>query len=160
MAPRREDLGSWLEGSPGGEPAAGGLGLPKEGPGSVARVGRRLVALLIDWFASSAVSAVFFPLEEPVTGGILAGDPLATLGIFFASTAILVALLGTTIGHRLVGIQVVRVRDLRGGAVRAPGVVAGVVRTLLLCLVVPAVMWFDDGRGLHDVAAGTAIVRR
>jgi hypothetical protein len=37
--------------------------------------------------------------------------------------------------------------------------VAGVVRTVLLCLVLPAVVWDSSGRGLHDVAAGTVIVR-
>jgi uncharacterized RDD family membrane protein YckC len=33
------------------------------------------------------------------------------------------------------------------------------VRTLLLCLFVPAVVVGRDGRGLHDLAAGTRIVR-
>ena len=33
------------------------------------------------------------------------------------------------------------------------------LRTLLLCLVVPAAIWDGDGRGLHDKAAGTAVVR-
>jgi uncharacterized RDD family membrane protein YckC len=158
VTPRRDDLGSWLEGTPGGEPDSAGLQLPQEGPGSRAGLGRRVVALLIDWVASSAVSAVLFPLEEPVTVGLLAGAPMATLGIFFVSTALLVSLLGTTIGHRLVGIRVLRVRDLGEPPSRAPGIVPGVVRTFLLCLVVPAVMWVD-GRGLHDVAAGTVIVR-
>ncbi|MFE4466652.1 RDD family protein, partial [Oerskovia sp. NPDC056781] len=30
---------------------------------------------------------------------------------------------------------------------------------VLLCLVVPAVVWDGDGRGMHDKAAGTVIVR-
>ena len=34
-----------------------------------------------------------------------------------------------------------------------------VVRTLLLCLLVPAVLTSRDGRGFHDVWAGTRIVR-
>ncbi len=41
-----------------------------------------------------------------------------------------------------------------------PGLLAGAVRTGLLCLVIPAVVWDKDGRGLHDLAARTAIVRR
>lgn len=80
----------------------------------------------------------------------------------------LVALLGTTIGHRVAGIRVVRLRDVERrdlgdpdgeGPVRPPGARAAVVRTLLLCLVVPAVVWDADGRSLHDAAAGTVIVR-
>jgi uncharacterized RDD family membrane protein YckC len=34
-----------------------------------------------------------------------------------------------------------------------------VVRTALLCLFLPATFWDHDGRGLHDKAAGTVIVR-
>ena len=56
------------------------------------------------------------------------------------------------------GSGVVRLRDVER-AVRPPGVGAAIVRTLLLCLVVPAVVWDADGRGLHDSAAGTVIVR-
>jgi uncharacterized RDD family membrane protein YckC len=33
------------------------------------------------------------------------------------------------------------------------------VRTVLLCLFLPAMFWDKDGRGLHDKAAGTLIVR-
>ena len=59
---------------------------------------------------------------------------------------------GATIGHRLFGLQVWKVR---------PGAFAlqVVIRTLLLCLVLPAVLTSRDGRGFHDVAAGTRIVR-
>ncbi len=172
MAPRREDLGSWLEGGPG-EPSAdrpSGLGLPSAGPGSRATLGRRVVALLVDWTLSLAVAARLFPDPTSPAPGIFAADPTGTLGVFAVSTAVLVATLGFTIGHRLVGIRVVRVRDLatRGAAgspaqalgPRAPGLVAGLVRTVLLCLVIPAVVWDGEGRGMHDAAAGTVLVRR
>jgi hypothetical protein len=33
------------------------------------------------------------------------------------------------------------------------------VRTLLLCLGIPALIWDRDQRGLHDKAAGTVLVR-
>lgn len=150
----REDLGSWLEGPPTDPEPASRLGLPVEGPGSPARLSRRVVALLVDWFLSLAVSGLLFP-EDDAARGILAGDPFATLAVFAVSTAVLVGLLGHTIGHRLAGLHVVRPRDGR-----VPGPLAGVVRTGLLSLVVPAVVWDRDGRGLHDVAAGTVIVRR
>ena len=48
--------GSWLSGSEAGSDAGPDdypgqrLGLPEHGPGSIARFGRRLAALLIDWF--------------------------------------------------------------------------------------------------------------
>ena len=105
-----------------------------------------------------AISAAFFPSPDPRSGGLLAGEPLATLAIFGVSTAILVGLLGHTIGHRVVGLRVVRVG--RGEVFRAPGLPRAALRTALVCLVIPAVIWERGGRGLHDVAAGTVIVRR
>lgn len=150
----RGDLGSWLEGPPGDPEEQSGLGLAPEGSGSPARMPRRVAALMVDWFLSLAVSGLLFP-EDGAARGILAGDPLATLAVFGVSSAVLVGLLGHTIGHRLTGLRVIRLRDAR-----TPGLLAGVVRSALLLLVIPAVVWGRDGRGLHDVAAGTAIVRR
>ena len=164
----RDSVGSWLEGGPGGgqDGSARGsrLGLPATGPGSLGRLGRRVVALAVDWVACLAVSAVLFPAA---TTGVflLRGDPLATLAVFAAENLVLVGTLGHTLGHRLTGLQVRRaVRATPDGPVTlppsAPGLVAALVRTLLLCLVLPAVVWDGDGRGLHDRAAGTVLVRR
>lgn len=150
---RREDLGSWLEGTPTDPTEQSRLGLPEDGPGSLARLPRRIVALGVDWFLSLAVSGLLFP-EDGAGRGLLAGDRFATLAVFGVYTTVLVALLGHTIGHRLLGMQVMRLRDGR-----APGLVAGPLRTALLLLVLPAVVWGRDGRGLHDVAAGTVLVR-
>ena len=72
--------------------------------------------------------------------------------MFAVENILLVSLTGSTVGHRLFGMQVWQVR---------PGFfpLQVVVRTVLLCLVVPAVISGRGGRGLHDVAAGTRIVR-
>ena len=163
----RDSVGSWLEGGPGGRDdghAGAALGLPAAGPGSMARLGRRVVALAIDWVACLAVSAVLLPAR---TDGLflLRGDSLGTLAVFAVENLVLVATLGHTLGHRLAGMQVRRlVRPAADAppvlAPAAPGFVAALVRTLLLCLVLPAVVWDGDGRGLHDRAAGTVLVRR
>jgi uncharacterized RDD family membrane protein YckC len=42
---------------------------------------------------------------------------------------------------------------------RLPRPFQTLVRTVLLCLFLPAMFWDKDGRGLHDKAAGTVIVR-
>ena len=181
MASRRDDLGSWLQGTPGDPAARAGLGLPVDGPGSLARVPRRIVALCVDWLASMGVSGLLFP-SAGLEPGFFAGAPLATTGVFAVSTILLVGLLGTSVGHRLTGVRVVRLRDVvpaalgahggpavpgvpdprdaRARQVPPPGLLPAVVRTVLLCLVIPAVVWDSDGRGLHDTAAGTALVRR
>ncbi len=107
-----------------------------------AAISRRLVALLADWLIALAISAGFFGY-----------DPTANLVIFFAMSVILVGTLGSTIGHRILGLGV---RDLDGGL---PGPGRAAIRTLALCLVLPAIVWGPDGRGLHDRWAGTQILR-
>ena len=164
----RDSVGSWLEGGPGGrdDGSAPGarLGLPASGPGSLARLPRRLGALAIDWVACLAVSAVLFPVAS--SGPFwLRGDPLGTLAVFAVEILVLVAALGHTLGHRLFGLQVRRVAQASPdgpGTVLpgAPGFVCALLRTLLLCLVLPAVVWDGDGRGLHDRGGRTVIVRR
>lgn len=173
---RRDELGSWLEGAPGDPGARADLGVAVAGPGSLGRVPRRLVGLGVDWLLSMAVSGLLFP-EEGLDRGLLAGEPLVTLAVLAVTTTVLVGLLGHSVGHRVVGLRVVRVRDVRpddGAATpqddaRAaarvavappPGLLAALIRTVLLCLVIPAAVWDRDGRGLHDVAAGTVVVRR
>lgn len=66
---------------------------------------------------------------------------------------LLLATTGTTVGKRLFGLRVVR---LDGRRATIPQVL---LRTLLLCLVVPALVWDRDTRGLHDKAVGTVEVR-
>lgn len=119
------------------------LGLPQSGPRSIARFGRRLAALLADWLPAYLVSYAF-----------LDGNPWATLGIFAALQLVFISLLSGSIGHLILGMRVV---PLTGGWV---GVLRPLVRTLLLCIVIPAVIWDRDQRGMHDRVSGTILVRR
>jgi uncharacterized RDD family membrane protein YckC len=125
------------------------LGMPEEGPESVPGAGRRLAAIGLDWLLCLALAFLF-------TGGT-PGDPEAVsaasgpaLAIFAVYTVVLLSLIGTTVGKRLVGVGVAAT-----GERAMPWPVAMVVRTLLLCLVVPAVVYDRDQRGLHDRFAGT-----
>lgn len=118
------------------------LGLPEAGRGSIARAGRRILAICIDWGLALVISNYAF-----------GGDPWATLAVFAAEQILLIGTLGYSIGHRLLGIHVVRL----GGAPAGP--LAALVRTLLLCLVIPAVIFDPDHRGLHDKAMNTILVR-
>lgn len=103
--------------------------------------GRRLAAIIVDWFASMAVSVGFF-----------AGHPMATLGIFALTTIVLQGTLGSTIGHRLVGVGT---RTAQG---TVPGLSRALVRTGALCLVLPPVITDAEGRGLHERWSGTYVV--
>ncbi len=119
------------------------LGLPESGPRSIARFGRRIAAIAIDWAAAVLISVAFFSY-----------DPIATLVIFAIEQALFLLVVGGSPGHLLL---VMRVVPARGGRL---GLWQPFVRTILLCLVIPAVIWDRDQRGLHDKACDTILVRR
>jgi uncharacterized RDD family membrane protein YckC len=117
------------------------LGFPREGAGSIGRLGRRVGALFIDYGAAYLIS------------GFFGWDPLAILAIFAAIQIVFIPTIQGSPGHRIVGLRLVR---LDGGW---PGLWRPVIRTALLVVVIPAVIWDADQRGLHDKAAGTVLVR-
>lgn len=157
-------MGSWLEGGPSGEGGQGaGLGLAPHGPGSAASLGRRVLALVLDWVLCLLIASAFFASSSD--GPFWArADGLVTLAVFAVENLLLVGTLGFTVGHRVLGLRVRRAGATPQGPLpddgRAPGLGRAALRTVLLCLVIPAVVWDTDGRGLHDRSAGTAIVRR
>lgn len=129
------------------------LGMPEHGPGAVPGIGRRLAGLSLDWLLCVLVASA-------ATGGI-GGDPAATtfasgtaLVLFAVYTAVMLTVFGATLGKRIVGTEVAAT-----GERALPWPVAMVVRTVLLCLVIPAVVYDRDHRGLHDRFSGT-ITRR
>ena len=128
------------------------LGLPREGRGSIARPGRRIGALLIDVACAGLIGFAFFSAPDPVTGVPFA-NPLATNLIFFLVQIVFIPLIGGSPGHRLLGM---RLELASGGWV---GVWRPIIRTLLLGVIIPAVVWDSDQRGLHDKAVGTVLVR-
>ena len=110
---------------------------------------RRFGALLVDWVLCQLFLVLVLRVDTTV-GGLPA---LAPVGVFAVYTTLLVALTGgATVGHRLFGLQVWQVRT-------GSFLLQVAVRTVLICLVVPAVLTASDGRGFHDVWAGTRIVR-
>lgn len=129
------------------------LGLPRTGSGSVARVGRRIGALLIDYTAATIIATAFLGFNQfalPSEAGLTQFTPLvvfALLQILFIPTA------GGSPGHRILGMRLV---SLDGGWV---GLWRPIVRTFLLIVVIPAVIWDEDQRGLHDKAVRTVLVR-
>jgi uncharacterized RDD family membrane protein YckC len=113
----------------------------------VAGFGRRFGALLIDWALCTVVAALV--VDD------LRSNPWPQLGVFVLVHAFFVGLFGQTPGMALARIRCVSVAD--GGAI---GIPRGVLRALLLALVIPAVIYDGDGRGLHDRAARSVMVRR
>lgn len=126
------------------------LGLPESGYRSVGRVGRRVGGLLIDWVMSYVIALIWLGLPALTQPGL---GQFAILGIFVALQIVAIPILGGSIGHRIVGLAVT---PLRGGWV---GVWRPIVRSLLLGIVIPALVWDTDQRGFHDKIAGTVLVR-
>jgi uncharacterized RDD family membrane protein YckC len=126
-----------------------------QGPMSVAPMGRRLLALIVDWLLCALIAS-------SVTGHALfagAADKhyfaaqYATLGLFALEVYLLTAISGLTVGKRLL-----RIRAISADG-RPPGFRWAAVRTVLLLFAVPACITDRDMRGLHDRAANTIVVR-
>jgi hypothetical protein len=148
-------IGSWLSGprESGQRPGYPGesLGLPAQGPGSLARMGRRLAALMLDWLIAYGLAALVMAF------GLVKATMLSTavLVIWFVLGAVAVRLFSFTPGQFACRLMVTSVdRRVHVGIGRA------VVRGLLIAFVVPALFVDSDGRGIQDRITATAVVRR
>jgi uncharacterized RDD family membrane protein YckC len=127
------------------------LGLPESGPGSIARFGRRIGALLVDWFIAYGLSALAMSL------GLLSLNILSTavLVVWFVLGVVSVRLFGFTPGQLMLGLRVASIdHRIHVGIGRAA------VRGLLIALVIPALFTDGDFRGYQDRFTNTAVVRR
>jgi uncharacterized RDD family membrane protein YckC len=129
------------------------IGLPASGPGSLAAIGPRLGAFLVDALASSLIAALFvhrsggsdFAHRLPGSWSLIPFALDYVVGMLVA---------GRTLGMYLCGLRIVRVsRDVAVDPLRAIG------RTALLLLFVPALVFDRDNRGMQDRLTDTAVVR-
>lgn len=127
------------------------LGLPASGRGSLAPWRARIAAIIADWAASMAAAAGMFG-PAVVTGH----DWRAwmTYAVFFVESAVLTVFTGGSFGQLLARVVVVRLdrRPLEWWR--------SLLRTVLKCLVIPALIVGADRRGLDDILLGTAVVTR
>ena len=113
---------------------------------AIASYGRRVFALALDWFAAYIIARLI------AQGSMVQG--CLQLAVFFVEVALFTALLGGSAGQVVVGIRIV---DVDTGM--KIGVLPTLIRTLLICLVVPPLLTVH-GRGLHDRAVRTLPVVR
>ena len=116
--------------------------------------GRRMLGITIDWFAAYAVTLGFFAgdgsfLERSRNVG---GTVLLVLALEYI---VLVALTGSSFGHRIVGLKVVRFSD--GGSVT---ILQALIRTVLLVTVVAAITFDENGRAPNERLSNTVLVKR
>lgn len=111
---------------------------------------RRLAALAIDWFIALGTAAALTGTPLLREGRVNEWVPLL---VFWVQVSVLVGFLGYSIGKRIVGIRIINSDGEPIGLLRS------MLRTALLCLVIPAILMTDDKRGLHDLAAGSKTVK-
>ena len=151
----RKDFGSWIAGPKAALESQGAdfgypgqrLGFPQSGPGSVSSVGRKAVALCLDWFTAIVIAKALGRDMDPNQSSLL------VLEIFAAQVALSTVLSGSSFGQRLMGIGVITLDKNRLPISRI------IVRTFLTCLVIPAVVYDRDNRGFHDKAVNSVVIR-
>jgi uncharacterized RDD family membrane protein YckC len=127
------------------------LGIPRTGVGSAAGFGRRTAAVTVDWVLAYLIAGLFAgPDPLAPTGSHLSS---IVLGVWFVLTVAAVAAFGITPGKAVLGIRVASLDSTLVGVPRAA------LRTALLALVIPALARDGDGRGWHDRATRTVVVR-
>jgi uncharacterized RDD family membrane protein YckC len=122
--------------------APGGLAFP------TASWGRRLLALVVDWIACWLVVAA-------VAGWGTGGQRnLWVLVVYVVESAVFTTVLGGSFGKLLTRLRTVRV----DGDPRPLDPVRSVARQIMVAVVIPPLIFKPDGRGMHDLAAGTASI--
>ncbi len=109
---------------------------------------RRIVALVLDWMASTLVTILVAGTDRYFT------DPQSgwwVLGVFALEASVLTALAGASFGQLLTRVRVLRTDG------STLSLLAAVGRTLLICLVIPPLVFRpESGRGLHDLWTNSA----
>ena len=113
---------------------------------------RRILALVVDWFASTFVVILLLGGVEEWSGSREAG--FYVLGVFVVESALFTALSGGSFGQLATRLRVVR----ENGDPRPLDPLRALARQLLIAVVIPPLVYRADGRGLHDIAVGSAVV--
>jgi len=113
-------------------------------------LGRRMSALMVDWLACYFIVAA----SAGGLGKMAPNRSWTVLALFFAEVAILSALQGASLGHRIFGIKIIRFAD--GGAITP---VQALIRSALLATVIFAITFDENGRGMHERFSGSVLTR-
>ena len=111
-------------------------------------MGRRVAALTIDWLMSYAVAYLL------TRNTSVSERSFVILLVFFVEILVLTSLQGASAGQKLLRIKVIRFND--GGQVAPLQVL---VRTVLLVLVITAITFDENGRGIHERLSGSVLTR-
>ena len=113
---------------------------------------RRILALFVDWTVSTFVVIAFVGTARYTEPG--APEQSFTILVYVVESAVLTWFAGGSFGKLVTGLRVVPV----DGRVRPLNPLKVLARQVLIVLVIPPLVFRSDGRGLHDMLAGTATV--
>lgn len=120
-------------------------------PFETASWGRRVIALVVDWFASTLVVVFFMGWDDYSEPG--SPGSLFVLLVFVLESTLFTTTVGGSFGKMATRLRVVRVAD--GGRVDP---LRALARSVGVALVIPPLVFKRDRRGLHDLIAGSATV--
>ena len=129
------------------------LGLPATGQGAIAKTNPRIWAFIVDALAASLVAGLF------VSARGAAGTASHLPGLWSWIPFVLDYVVGLLVAGRSLGMYLLKIRVIRVDQDAAIGPGRAIVRTVLLSLLIPALVWDRDGRGLHDRFTDTAVVQ-
>ncbi len=115
-------------------------------------LGRRFGAISLDWLSSYLIAIAFFS----GSGEFLDRTPQAgfpALLIFFTQYLVLVTLQGASAGHRVFRMRIVNFED--GGR---PTLLQALIRSVLMVIVITAITYDENGRGIHERFSKTKII--
>ena len=113
---------------------------------------RRILALFVDWTVSTFAVIAIIGLDEYSEIGAV--STLYVNLMYVGEATVLTWFAGGSFGKLVTGLRVVPV----DGRVRPLNPLKVLARQLLIVLVIPPLVFRGDGRGLHDMLAGTATV--
>ena len=113
---------------------------------------KRIVALVVDWLASWLVVAFFLGWGRVQATGSNAS--WWVLLVYVVESTVFTALAGGSFGKLATRLRTVRI----DGDPRPLDPLRSLARQIMIAVVIPPLIFRPDGRGLHDLAAGTATV--
>lgn len=113
---------------------------------------RRVLALFVDWIACTLTVIAIVGLEDYSEPGSSA--QLVVLVVYVVESAAFTWLLGGSFGKLVTRLRVVPA----DGRLRPLNPLKALLRQVMVALVIPPLVYRADGRGLHDLVAGTVTV--
>jgi hypothetical protein len=114
---------------------------------------RRMLALVVDWAASTLVVIAALGgeayLEDRASG-------IYVLAVYWLEASLFTAVAGGSFGQVATRLRVVRLGP--GSTLTSLPLLHSLLRHALVALVVPPLVFRPDGRGLHDLATRSATV--